>query len=244
MPPALWRLRPQPIEVDDRRLPLRLLLDLEELAYGKAERPRVHQSGKRLNRVVVGQNRVVVDLAAYCHAVLRLRELGLQLAEVLVRLKLRIGLGDREQAAERGAENALGLRGFRGCLCLLRPGAGLRHGLERLALVSRVALHGLDEVGDQVPAPLELDLDLRPRVVDSVPLLDEAVVEQNEEQPDEQNDPEKDEQPDHGLPTLWIESTNRKRDRVCFSRPGGTRRSCPRLRRGGGDRTTRRAPSR
>ena len=49
-----------------------------------------------------------------------------------------------------------------------------------------------------VPAPLELDLDLRPRVVDPVALLDQAVVEQDEQQPDEQDDAEDDEQPDHG----------------------------------------------
>ena len=40
-----------------------------------------------------------------------------------------------------------------------------------------VALDRLDEVRDQVPAPLQLHLDLRPRVVDAVPQPDEAVVE-------------------------------------------------------------------
>ena len=69
-----------------------------------------------------------------------------------------------------------------GSLRLLRAGARLGHGLERPALVRRVALHRLDEVRDEVPAPLELHLDLRPGVVDAVPQPDEPVVERDEQE--------------------------------------------------------------
>ena len=54
--------------------------------------------------------------------------------------------------------------------------AGLDHGVERLALVGGVALDGLDEVGDEVEAALELDVDLRPGVLDLVAPPDQAVV--------------------------------------------------------------------
>ena len=48
--------------------------------------------------------------------------------------------------------------------------------VERLALVGGVALDGLDEVGDQVEAALELNVDLRPGVLDLVAPADQAVV--------------------------------------------------------------------
>ena len=133
----------------------------------KLNGPRDDEPGEGLDRVVERQHDVVVDLARDRDAVLGLGELGLELPEVLVRLELGIGLGDGEEPAERGAEDALGLGGLARCLRLLRTRTRLRHGLEGLALVRRVALHGLDEVRDQVPAPLELHLDLRPCVVDA-----------------------------------------------------------------------------
>ena len=128
---------------------------------------------------MVRQHRVVVDLTADGDLVLRLRELCLELLEVLGRPELGIGLGDGEQPAEGLAEDPLGLGGLGGPLCLLGRSARVRDGLEGLTLVRRVALDRLDEVRDEVPAPLELDLDLRPRVVDAVPQPDEVVVEPN-----------------------------------------------------------------
>ena len=68
--------------------------------------------------------------------------------------------------------------------------------LEGAALVLGVALDGLDEVLDEVPAPLELHLDLGPRVVDAVPERDEPVVERDQAD-DEQPDDHEDDDPDH-----------------------------------------------
>src|SRR4029078_13401965 len=56
-----------------------------------------------------------------------------------------------------------------------------------LVLECAVALEGVQEVRDQVVAALELDLDLRERLVDSQALLDEAVVGQDQE-PDHDHD--------------------------------------------------------
>src|SRR4029079_6187749 len=54
--------------------------------------------------------------------------------------------------------------------------AGLSDGLEDFLLVRRVALGGRDEVGDQVVASTQLGVDVRPGVLDQVPLGDEPVV--------------------------------------------------------------------
>ena len=64
---------------------MRLLLDLEELANGEAERACDNEARERLDGVVVRQNRVVVDLAADGDPILGLRELGLKLPERLRR---------------------------------------------------------------------------------------------------------------------------------------------------------------
>ena len=96
-----------PLERDAWCLPRRLFLELEELLLREAERAGEDDARHRLDRVVVGEDGVVVDLARDGDPVLRLAELGLELAEVLVRLQLRVCLGDREEAAERLAEDAL-----------------------------------------------------------------------------------------------------------------------------------------
>ena len=59
-----------------------------------------------LDRVVVGQHGVVVDLARDRELVLGVAQLRLQVEEALVRLQVGVGLGDREQAAERLAQQA------------------------------------------------------------------------------------------------------------------------------------------
>ena len=101
-----------------RRLALGVVLDLEELPLGEAERVGEDHGREGLDRVVEGEHRVVVDLARDGDLVLGVAELVLQVEEVLVRLQLRVGLGDGEQPAERLAEDALRLRGRGGpCAC-------------------------------------------------------------------------------------------------------------------------------
>ena len=123
---------------------------------------------------------------------------GLELLEVLGGPELRIRLGDGEEPSQRLAQDSLGLRGLGRALRVLGSGTRLRDGLERLALVGRIPLDALDEVGDEIPAALELNLDLRPGVVDAVPQPDEPVVERDEHQRDDDDQPEDDEEPDHG----------------------------------------------
>jgi hypothetical protein len=53
--------------------------------------------------------------------------------------------------------------------------ARLDHGLERRALVLQVALGGLDEIGDEVVAALELHIDLGEGVLEAVAEADERL---------------------------------------------------------------------
>src|SRR2546423_5947627 len=140
---------------------------------------RGEASGKLPDGHVVVPRCVVVALALDGDAVLRPLELRLELEEVLVRFELGITLHDDEQPREGVAETRLRLLVLREGLRVRgdvgrasrRPGrkrhlpnarAGIRDRLERLALVRGVALHGVDEVRDQVEAALIVVLHLPP----------------------------------------------------------------------------------
>src|SRR5581483_11816959 len=99
------------------------------------------------------------------------------------------------QVQEGRTEGALGLPPLLGRAGLrrgLRRRARLRDRFERPALVRGVALHGLDEVRDQVPAPLQLHVDVRPGLAHPLTERDEAVVGRDEEERDERDDDEDD----------------------------------------------------
>ena len=72
-----------------------------------------------------------------------------------------------------------------------RAGARVGHRLEGAALVSHVALHRVDQVRDQVVAPLQLDVDLRPGFLGPVPGRDQPVVGEDEPKDDEDDDRER-----------------------------------------------------
>ena len=81
-------------------------------------------------RGVVVLHVAVVDAARAGDLILGVRQLGLQLLEVLGRAQLGVGLGDGEQPAERSGQRAFGLRGLRRGLRAHRGRARLRDGLE------------------------------------------------------------------------------------------------------------------
>ena len=134
---------------------------------------------------VASDGEMGLALAREGDLVLGVRELVLELQEVRVRLQLRVGLGDREEGLEGPGEEVVGGHGLLGALGLQHRRARLAHVLQELALVLRVALHGLDEVRDQVVPPLELHVDIRPRLVGALPQTHEPVVDHDGE-PDEQ----------------------------------------------------------
>jgi len=66
--------------------------------------------------------------------------------------------------------------------------------------VAGVALHRLDEVGDQVVAPVELDVHLPPRLFDEVPRPHQVVVATDpvEDDADDQKDQQDEDHPERG----------------------------------------------
>ena len=136
---------------------------------------------------VVAVDGLVVVAPGGGQLVLDVGELLLEGEEVLGRPQLRIGLGNGDQPVERAAEVLVRLRCRGWARRLLGCGTRLRHRLERLALVGGVALHRLDQVRDEVVAPPELDVDVRPARLGLVPQPHEAVVRVDEVE-DEQDD--------------------------------------------------------
>ena len=179
----------------------------------KPNGPGDQHGREHLDRVVERQHRVVVDLARDGDLVLGVLQLLLEIEEVGARLQVGVGLRDREEPSERLAEDAFGRRGLGRALRACRCCARLGDGLERAALVGGVALDRLDEVRDQVAAPLELHLDLGPRVVDAVALLDEAVV-QRDHVDHEQHDDDEDSDQDPGHERHSIGSAGPRTDVV------------------------------
>ena len=100
---------------------------------------------------------------------------------------MRIGLADREQAPDRSRRLLVRLAGLGRSARLLHRRARGGHRFEDLALVSRITLDRLDQVGNQIGATLELYVDVRPAPLGLVAEPDEVVEDQD--RPDrEQND--------------------------------------------------------
>src|SRR5574342_246033 len=173
------------LELHRHRLALGRGLDLEE--RGRREGGGEQQAREGLAGVVVAHDRVVVGLPGEGDAVLGGGELLLQRQHVGVGLEVRVGLGHRQEAGEHAGEGPLGAGEGRHGGRVAGAGrrrlgrgqggvAGSHHRLQRLALELHVTLGGLDQVGDEVVAPLQLDVDLAEGVLVAVAAGDEAVV--------------------------------------------------------------------
>ena len=136
-------------------------------------------------------------LACEADLVLRAGELFLKLHEVLVRLQVRVALREREQLAQRAGEHVLGLGLIVYARGVDRLLTGLDDRLERLPLVGGVALDRVHEVGDQVVATLELDVDVRPGLLGGDLLALDAVVDADDEQRHDDHHGKNDEGGDH-----------------------------------------------
>src|SRR6185503_5068615 len=173
-------------EINFRRLRDRLLvLDRELRLLLVAEHHRRQVGRERAHRDVVLLHRLDEAVARHGDAVLGAFELRLQLEKVPVRLELRVVLDDHQQAGEGAGELALRLREL-----LQRPGvvdrlgrdlhradlgAGVGHAEQDLLLLRGEALHGGDQVRDEVGAPLILVHHLGPRGLDLLVLSLEGV---------------------------------------------------------------------
>jgi len=166
--------------------------EIEELLLAKSESAGEQRCREPLDAGIVFLHRVVEEASRRRDLVLEIGELHLQLLEILVGLQVGIGLGQREDLTQRAGQCILGRALLRRALCRHRGVAGLDHRLERAALMGRVAFHGLDQVGDEIVALLELHIDVREGLVDPLPQRYQAVVDRDGEQHDDDNDAEYD----------------------------------------------------
>src|SRR5437773_4388205 len=97
-------------ERDARDLPVFGAVEIEVCPLGEAEEQRDLIGGEAVDgRVEVADDRVVVAARALDRLLDRAQR-GLELPEALVRLEVGIGLGEREELAERPGQLVLGLR--------------------------------------------------------------------------------------------------------------------------------------
>src|SRR5437667_2901109 len=152
-----------PREIHLRRLRRARGLQLEVRPRPLADDFRRQHLGEAADVGVVAVHGIVVVLAGDGDAVLGPLELVLERPEVLVRLELRVALRDGEQAAERCGQRGIRLGHLLQVATLHRPrelGPRLRYLGEHRLLLLGVAFHRLDQVGDEIGAPLQLHLDL------------------------------------------------------------------------------------
>src|SRR5262245_12634539 len=140
--------------------------------FAPVQRRGPDHARERAQLRVVLPHRVDVVAPRHRDAILRALELRLQCQEVLIRFEIGIALRDREQPPERAGELLLRLLEALECfrivedvgrkLHLRGAGAGIGDLFEHLALLRRVALHGLDQIGNEIGAALVLVEHVRP----------------------------------------------------------------------------------
>src|SRR5690606_4852205 len=114
--------------------------------------------------------------------ILDLAEAALELCEAFDGAQLRVVLREREERLQRTGQRILRRGLLRRPLRHHRAAARLDDGVQRTAFVRRVALHGLDQVGHEVVAALELNVDVRPGCVRLYVQLDERVVDHEKDE--------------------------------------------------------------
>lgn len=153
----------------------------------EAEHAGEDDVGERFAGGVVGHDAVVVGLPGERDFVLGRGEFLGELGHVLVGLQVGVGLGHDHEAGEGAGQAGFGRGETADCIRvggigsggLGRGGgdiAGLDDGFEGFALVLEVAFRDLDEIGDEIVAALQLDVDLGERVFEAIAEGDEGVV--------------------------------------------------------------------
>src|SRR4030095_3325077 len=146
-----------------------------------------------LDTGVVFLDRVVEEAATGRDLVLEVGQFSRQLLEIGVGLQIPIGLRQRDQPAERATQLVFGGRNLCRSLRRHRTVAGFYHLIERAAFVRGVALHGLDQIGNQVVALLELHVDIGKGLADALTERNQSIIraerEENENTEDADNDP-------------------------------------------------------
>src|SRR6202166_5193938 len=151
-------------ELNLRRLIDRLAVvaEIEERPRREAENAGEQRRGELLDAGIVLADRIVEEPPRRRDLVLDVGQLGLQLLEIRIGLEVGIALRQREYLPQRARQHVFGgaLRGRPLALGGDRGIARLDHRFERPALVRRIAFHGLDQVGNEIVALLELNVDV------------------------------------------------------------------------------------
>ena len=142
--------------------------------------------GKCLYGGVELRDRVVVGLTRKSNAILGGTEFALEREEILVCLQIGIGFGDGHQSRQRAAQFAFGFYFVGGEGDAGGFGAGVDDGFERTFFVGGVAFDRTDQIGNEVVAALELDVDLRPGIFDRLTKANQRVVSSHQPKADEQ----------------------------------------------------------
>src|SRR6266849_6299713 len=172
------RLRPMRSapERDARDLTVVGPVELEVCPLDEAEEQRDLVGRKAVDRRVEIADDGVVVAARALDRLLDLAERALEVTKALVRLEIGIRLGQREELAQGAGQLVLGLRARLGRLRRHGRAAGADNLVERAPLVRGIAPHGFDQIGHQIGAALELDVDVRPRFLGPLAQPDELVV--------------------------------------------------------------------
>src|ERR1700722_3946111 len=139
--------------------------NFKEFAWLESQHVREDVGGELLNFCVQVADYSVVIAPCVLDGVLDLGKGRLERRKTLNSAELRVGFRKRKQAFQRARKHVLGLR------LVARAGSGhsaiarVDYRFQGALLVSCVALDGFHQVGNQVVATLELDIDVRPGVV-------------------------------------------------------------------------------
>lgn len=155
-----------------------------ELVITHGARDQVRRN-RRDRRVEISYDRVVVA-PRVLDGVFYGSELRLEIAKSTGRLELGIGFDRHSETAKRCRELTLSRRALRrtsalSCYCSC---SRLSYGIESPALMTGVAFYRFDQIGDEISAPFELDVDVGPCVLGSDSKRDKAVVNESEEKYD------------------------------------------------------------
>lgn len=111
---------------------------------------------------VIDLDRVVVTFPGDGDAIFGAGEFVLQAEEIFVGFELRIVFDDGQEAADGAVELAVGGDFVGRSLCVEQGGTGFGDFAVNGFFVGGKTFDGGDEVGDEIGATLELDVDLRP----------------------------------------------------------------------------------
>src|SRR5437016_2673908 len=157
----------------------------EEFARLEPEHACKNIGGELLNLgVQVADDRVVVA-ARVLNGVFNLHKRILQGSETFNGAKLRIGLGQSEQALQGAREQILSLGLIDGPGCGHGAIASVDDGFESAFFMPGITLHCFDEIGNQVITTLELHVDVGPSVVHLNLKAHQAVVHPDQERNDQ-----------------------------------------------------------